>query len=183
MALNSNEIVILKSASVRLDESTIAILTYMYHAEKTNRALSFYKYVGRVISTDEFKREIREMNEDENRLKPWKFPHKSLQDFTVGYDYTFTNHKGAMWGMMRLEKLMDWDSFIKLIRDGVKVQKNGKVKQNDSSKYAVDEYITEDGVTFNIDSPESLLAIKGKCFEKDLPLKRTYNFSNLEKVF
>jgi hypothetical protein len=40
-----------------------------------------------------------------------------------------------------------------------------------------------DGVTFNIDSPESLLAIKGKCFEKDLPLKRTYNFSNLEKVF
>ena len=182
MALKSNEIVILKSASVKLNEDTVAILTYMYHAEKTNRAASFYKYVGRVVKLDDLKREILKMNEDSNKLNPWIWPCEELKDYVVGYDYEFTNGKGAMWYLMRYNKLMDWDSFIKLIRDGIKVTKNGKVTQNDSAKYAVDEYISESGETFNIDGPETLLKYVGQTFVKDLPLKRTYNFAALEKT-
>ncbi len=177
MALKHKEIAISKAVSVRLDDQTIAIIAHVYHtADKAAHPddRSWYKYVGRVVRVDELEAEIATKSSDAERLKTWKWACPAWSDdMFVGYDNSNQQSKEARWLQMRLKKALDWDSYVKLVRDGIRrIAKSNVEKQFPSGRYEVDGYIDEDGKLFSILDQQSLSAHLGKIFWKNCQLKR-----------
>lgn len=178
MACKTNEIAILKAASVKLDDETMMLLTYMYHTpEKEARKSgekSFYRYEGRVMKIADFKAEIAELKSDERSLQPWVWPTKSewwKPEYFLGYDAENNNAKAAKWYQLRINKMVDWPTFLKMAKEGIKMTAKGP-KTYPSARYDLDSYVTEDGESLNIDSPETMLKLVGKTFGKAMVLKR-----------
>ena len=82
MACKPNEVTILKAQSVKLDNDTVLVLTYMYHtadkeARKAGTDKSFYRYEGRIAKIADLKSEIHDLMQDAVALKPYVWPTKS----------------------------------------------------------------------------------------------------------
>lgn len=179
MACKKNEVAILKASAVRLDKDTMMLLTYMYHtAEKEARRngedKSFYRYEGRVVKIEDFKKEIEDLESDTNAMGTWTWPTKISdwnKDWYLAYYGDKTNKMAAKWYKLKLSKMILWDDFINLAKNGVKNTAKG-VKTYPSARYDLDEYETEDGVKFNIDSPATMIGLVGKFFSKKVIMKR-----------
>lgn len=179
MACKLNEVGILKAQAVKLDDDTMMLLTYMYHiAEKEARHngtdKSFYRYEGRVVKIEDFKKEIAHLKQDDNCMNTWIWPTPAQdwnKDWFLGYYFDNTNKMAAKWYQLRLNKMINWETFIKLAKDGVKMTAKGP-KSYPTAHYDLDGYVADDGTQFNIDSVQTMLNLVGKFFTKKIALKR-----------
>lgn len=178
MACKENQIAILKSQTVKLDDNTIMFLCYMFHTAdkeaKLNGQKSFYRYEGFVMKTEDFKNMLDEMKSDAHAMETWTWPTKDpwwKPEYYLAYYYDSTKLQGAKWYKNRFKKILTWDAFMDLAKNGVKHTAKGQ-RTSESAKYELDNYVTDDGQQFNIDSPETMLKLVGKCFGHPVVLKR-----------
>lgn len=177
MPLKPKEIAISKSCSVKLDDNTIAILAHVYHtADKKAypEDHSWYRYIGRVAKLKDLEAEIQDDKSIEHRLEPWTWK-SSLwpDDWFFGYDRGNDKAKAARWLAMKVKKAMDWDAYLKLVKDGIKhVASTGKESCSPTASYATAGYKAENSDRmFDITSKQDLADLEGKFFWKDCPLK------------
>ena len=177
MALKHKEIAISKAVSVKLDDSTVAIIAHIYHtADKSANPddKSWYKYAGKVIRIDDAEAEVALKSSPAERLKTWTWKCPAWpEDMFFGYDGSNLQDKEAKWLRMRLKKALDWDSYVRLVRDGIRrIARSNCEKEFPSGRYETDGYIDTDGKTFSIIDQDALKARLGKVFWKDCILKR-----------
>jgi len=177
MALKHKEIAISKAVSVKLDDETIAIIAHVYHtADKAAHPedKSWYKYAGRVVRIADLEAEIARKSSDAERLETWKWQCPAWpDDMFFGYDNANSRAKEARWLQMRLKKALDWDSYVKLVRDGIRrIAKSNVEKQFPSARYETDGYTTQDGAALSILDIAALKSCAGKQFWKNCILKR-----------
>ena len=179
MACKPNEIAILKSAVVKLDEDHLMFLGLMFHtadkeAKRNGTDSSFYRYEGTVFKTADFKQMLESWRSDAHAMEDWTWPTKDPWWKPTYYISYFGDHNkktGAKWFGNRFKKILDWDAFLELATKGTKMTAKGP-KTSDSAKYELSGYTTEDGQKLDIKSPTEMKAFLGKCFGKPLPLKR-----------
>lgn len=153
---NSTEISLMKGVSVKLDADTILTLGYFVHTEPKARDKSDYVYSGRIDKISDIEAEITEMNLDEHKLEKWTW--KGLPNYeAVVYDDFDTKSRGAKWLKTRLNKVVDWETFVKVI-DGWKASKN---TFNANAKYVSTDYIADDGTKIeNLKEAKDILLSK-----------------------
>jgi len=179
MACKQNEIVILKSAAVKLNDDNMMLLNFMYHtadkeAKKTGNDKSFYRYEGTVMKIADFKSKIDEYKSDAHAMETWTWPTKDpwwKKDYFIAYYGDKTKKIASKWYKHRLSKMMTWENFMKLAKDGIKMTAKGP-KSYDTARYELNDYVTEDGIKFDITSPDEMLKHAGKCFGHAVVLKR-----------
>lgn len=181
MACNPREIAINKACSVKLDDETIAIVAFVYHTadrKDPNAGQSWYKTAVRVAKVKDLEAEIADKLLDENRLKEWTVDCTAWpKDWHFAYDNGYDKCHEARWLSSKIKKAMEWDDFVKLAKDGIRILKGTKaVKQSSSAKYDTEGY-TDGTAGFkpvSIIDREALLKCCGKIIWKDAPLKRAF---------
>ena len=139
---------ILKSLSVKLNESKTFILTYMYYTDKMNKDNNQYRYEGMTVDNEELEGKIRKMESEPNL--PWHWGNGVPEEFVMLY-HNDTNREGARFLKSRLKKaIADFDEFLK------------KANENPVKRYPLTDYIASDGTKVDIKDKESLLALEGK---------------------
>jgi len=138
---------ILKSLSVKLNESKTFILTYMYYVDKMNKDNNQYRYEGIVVDNEEFEAKIRKMESEPNL--PWRWGYNIPNDFVMLY-HNDTNREGAAFLKGRLNKaLSDFDEFL------------AKANENPVKRYPLSGYETKDGTMIDINDKDVLLSLYG----------------------
>lgn len=138
---NPTEISLMKGLSVKLDNDMLFTLAYLVHTEKGARDKSEYLFLGRVDKTADLQAEADEMLKPENKLNQWTWKGLPKYDAVV-YDKDSTNARGGRWILSKIRKAVEWDEFLKIV-DGWNEKKQA---YNDNAKYAVENYVTEDGL-------------------------------------
>lgn len=173
MNSETKKVTILKTVSVDLGDDQVGIVTYVYHTDKQVKSNSFYTYFGWVDTRKNIEARIAEMTKDENALKNWTMDSEISKDWVLWYDRACTNTKGANWMKARLNKILDWDQYVELIKFGRKYTQNGICKESDSSKYDYTAHkVLGEDTTFDLDNIEAMKKLVGKFFHKPIPLKR-----------
>ena len=139
---------ILKSLSVKLNESKTFILTYMYYTDRYNKDNNQYRYEGLVVDNDELEGKIRKMESEPNL--PWHWGNNIPNDFVMLY-HNDTNREGAAFLKSRLKKaLTDFDEFL------------AKANENAVKRYPLTGYEVSDGTMIDIKDKDVLLSLYGK---------------------
>lgn len=178
MACKPNEVVILKAAAVQLNDDTMMLLNFMYHtADKEAKKAgdkSFYRYEGTVMKINDYKAKLDEYKSDAHAMETWTWPTKSewwKPDYYIAYYGDKTKKMASKWYKLRLNKMMTWENFMKLAKDGIKMTAKGP-KSYDTARYELNDYATDDGIKFDITSPDEMIKHCGKCFGHAVVLKR-----------
>ena len=139
---------ILKSLSVKLNEESTFILTYMYYADKMDKDNNQYRYEGLIVKNEDLEAKIRRMEESPNL--PWTWGNDISDDFLISY-HTDTNRAGSSFFKARLKKaLADWDEFLK------------KANENPVKRYPLKDYETQSGEKIEIKNKEDILKLLGQ---------------------
>lgn len=175
--LKQNEVAISKCVSVELDKETVAIIGLMYHTANRKENpddKSWYRYEGRIAKIADIRAEIEEMRKPENRMKDWKWPNREWPtEWFMGYDKSNDNMKGSKFLAMKLKKMLDWETYVRQVRDGVRVLANGCEKAYTGAKYETDDFVSDSGLSgINILDKGQLLSLCGQCVSKKLKMKR-----------
>lgn len=179
MACKPNEMIILKSQAVKLADDAMMVLSLMYHtadkeAKKSGTDKSFYRYEGRVMKISAFKAMIDEYKSDAHAMEPWTWPTKDTwwkPEYKFEYFGNTNKGTGAKWYKNRLNKMVSWDDFMKLAKEGIRKTAKG-FKQTESAKYELNDYVADDGQKFSIDTAENMLKLMDKSFGHPIILKR-----------
>lgn len=182
MACKPNEVSILKTQSVKLDNDTTMILTYMFHtadkeARKAGTDKSFYRYEGRIVKNEDLKAEIHALMQDDVALQQYVWPTKSKSwnsAWWLGYyGSKTTNKEAAQWLRRQMNKAIAWTDFLELAKNGVKRTAKG-IKTYPAARYDLTGYELDDGAAFSLDTaePQSLVSQAGKTFSKPVIMKR-----------
>ena len=110
---------ILKSISVKLDDTYLMILSYMYHSNKQLKE-SEYRFEIVIDTIDNFKSKISYYNS--NVIDEWIWFNSNLK---VSYGNLSTNRVAGRLLNNRLKKALQWDDFQKEI--SVEWRNNGWV--------------------------------------------------------
>ena len=175
--LKLNEVAISKCVSVKLDDETVAIIGLMYHTGNRRDNpddKSWYRYEGRIAKIRDIEAEIEDMRRPDNRLNDWKWPDREWpEEWFMGYDKSNDNFRGAKFLRMKLKKMLDWDSYVKQVRDGIRRLANGSEKEYIGAKYECDGYVSDNGVSdISILDRQQLIDLCGSCISKKLLLKK-----------
>ena len=139
---------ILKSLSVKLDEESTFILTYMYYTDKMDKDKNQYRYEGLVVKNEDLEAKIRKMEAAPNL--PWTWGYGIPDDFLISY-HTDTNRAGSSLFKARLKKAMaNWDEFLK------------KANENPVKRYPLKDYEAQSGEKVEIKNKEDILKFLGQ---------------------
>lgn len=171
--MKSDEMQILKCVSMKLDDDTVAIVTYQYHTEKNpetgknDRSKSRYRWLTRVCKIADAKAAIQHMLQDDVRLTPWKWPDDPSWDGKIFTDDS-TMKRGADWLAMKLKKMLPFDDAQKQLNGW---QKN-KNDYNKGAAYVLDGYTATNGDTgISLKDKDTLLKYVGQNLWIDTFLK------------
>ena len=175
--MDINEIAILKSCAVKLDDDLVAISAYVFHTadRKANpEDKSWYKYICYVDKISKIEADIESRKSPEHRLETWMWKSPAWADsYHLAYDYGSNNAKAARWFTSKLKKTLTWDKYVRIVKDGVKtLSTKGQEKFYTGAAYDIDGYCDSDGNLYNITDKASLMKLEGKMIWKDCPLKR-----------
>lgn len=160
-----DEITVVKSVMINLDEDTAMLVTYQYHTEtneysKVDRSKSRYRYMARVFKIEDLVTKIKQMREDANRLSKFKWPNDPWPWYIcAGYP---ENWKVADWLACKLKKIKSWEDGLKVL-DGYKTGTKTRVAGfNDKAKYDIEGYVDENGNTVSLIDRDALLKLVGQ---------------------
>lgn len=165
MAMLKDEITVVKSLMLSLDNDTAMLVTYQYHTEtnefsKVDRSKSKYRYMARVFKVEDLIKKIKWMREDANRLSKFKWPDDPWPWYIcAGYP---ENWKVADWLACKLKKIKTWDEGQKMLlgyKTGTKTRMAGF---NEKAKYDLEEYLDNDGNKVSLTDKAALLKLVGK---------------------
>lgn len=156
-----NEIEMLKSVPMYIDDKHIMIVSEQYHAEKTpdgrrNKDKSMYRWFAKIKTVEAWNAYIKDLFSDEKRLEKHIIPND-----TCGYDLcvnkSTTNGAIADWLTTKIKKVLSWE-------DGQKKLKGWKNKTSCHDEcydpniaYDTDGYIAENGDTVDLTNKDVLL--------------------------
>ena len=176
--MKKDEITILKSMMVKLDDSNALLVALQYHSElhedglkagKTDRSKTRYRWIARTANIEELKKKIMEMSDDSNALAKCKWPGD-----TSGW-YTATgagcaNIEIASWLSMKLKKIKSWEDGMKALDGWEGKTKTHEARQNLKAKYETEgfEDTTAPGTTISLKDKVTLLKNIGHTFIKNV---------------
>lgn len=165
MAMLKDEITVVKSVMLSLDQDTAMLVTYQYHTEtneynKVDRSKSKYRYMARVFKVDDLVTKIKQMREDANRMSKFKWPDDPWPWYIcAGYP---ENWKVADWLACKLKKIKTWEDGQKVLagyKSGTKTRIAGF---NDKAKYDLEGYLDNKGNTVSLTDKDALLKLIGQ---------------------
>ena len=138
---------LLKSISVKLNESTTFILVYMYYTDRYDKNNNQYRYEGLVVNNAEYEGLIRKY--EDNPIGPWHWKHSISDDYFVMYHKNDTLRAASAFMKNRLSKaLTNWDEFTQ------------KLNENAVKRYPTTGYIIEGtNEEISITDKEKLLSL------------------------
>lgn len=157
--MNSTEVSLMKGVCCKLNDDTCLTLCFLAHTEKGARDKSEYFYYGRIDKIEDLRAEAEHMLDGDNRVKHWTLPNLTKYDAVV-YDEDSLNSRGGNWYKCKLDKMVNFDMFIKIL-DGWKATKK---TFNSNAKYASTDYIVSDGSVISDlkTSKDQLIGLVGK---------------------
>jgi hypothetical protein len=190
MAMKVDEMEILRAISAKLDDDTIFIMTYQYHAEKdpsdpegkrTLKSASRYRMIGRVEKIKDLEERMINLRSMENRLNPWMWPDDPTWDKNILYSKDASNMGRSNWIRLKINKAISWDNALNLMKGFKKdTDKSSEtfgqyVVRNPSSTYELKGYTCSNRDVIDIDDKDALLAHVGQNIYKELRLKTVDN--------
>jgi hypothetical protein len=178
MAAKLNEAPILKATSVDLGDGDVGILLYVHHTplkENKGKDPSWYRYEGVVMKKDQLQKLVQDSMADAVRLQPWRWLSKDpfWKDLYMSYDGGTDNGKFAAWLNCRIKKILPWDQYIDLVKNGNKRKSNGQIVHSDSAGYDWQEaYVRDDGQKVDVTDQAQLKASLGHTFCHACVMKR-----------
>jgi hypothetical protein len=161
MAMLKDESQLLKSVMIKVDDSTILLVTEQYHTEKNDfgkvdRSKSKYRWLARVFNVDELKQYIFDLYDDSKRLERYRWP-KDPDPWYICNDNDSTNGTIANWLSLKLKKAMTWENGIKKL-DGWETKTVCRdAGYNLSAAYDTEDYIDENGQLVSLKDKDALL--------------------------
>jgi len=170
--IKSDEMCLLKAASIKLADDIGLIYTLQYHTEKGDRSKSKYRWLGRVVKISELKNEVIEFKKPENRMNPWMWWNDPTwtgkilsKDSTLG--------AAADFFRMKLKKMQSWEDGLKTL-NGYNKKKSLEEKvevYEDVKMYDTEDVNVEGGGTVSLKDREALLKLVNKNLYKDVVKK------------
>lgn len=160
-----DEITVVKSVMIKLDDTSAVLVTYQYHTEqnefsKVDRSKSKYRWMARVFKVDDLIKKISWMREDANRLSKFKWPDDPWPWYVCsGYP---EHWKIADWLSTKLKKIKTWEDGQKILAGWENKTKTRPEGYNKNAKYEVDGYLDNDGKPVSLTDKQALLASIGK---------------------
>lgn len=169
MAMNPDQMALIKACSIKTAPDTVVIIAEMYHTEKNpttnkvDRSKSEYRYEGRAVSVADLQTEIKDME-----AKPtdfWKWP--NLPDWKMLYCKSDLNSRGAKWLDDKLKKAVSLENGLKILDGAKRNIHTGEYDPKPSCKYDLTGY-TMNGQSFSL-TADALKALKpGDTFSKQI---------------
>ena len=166
MAMLKDEIAILKSVMMKLDDTTAMVVVRQYHTEpneygKVDRSKSKYRWIARIFKIEDLAKAIQALREDSNRLNKFRWPDDPWPWYTsAGYP---ENWKIAEWLMTKLKKLKSWEDGQKALAGWENATRSRKVAgYNNNAKYEVDGYLDSTGKQVSLADKNALLGYIGQ---------------------
>jgi len=170
MAMLKDEIQLLKSIMIRLDQNHVLLVTDWYHTEKndmgkTDRSKSKYRWLARVFTDDELKKMISTMYDDANRMNRCRWPNDPDPWYLcVGNDST--NGVVANWLAIKYKKVKTWEDGLKLLHGWETKTKNRDAGYNLAASYDIVDYLDESGNKVSLEDKDTLLKLVGQNLYK-----------------
>lgn len=169
MAMLNDEIEILKSLMIQLNDETAVLVTKQYHVEcndhsKIDRSKSMYRWMARVFKIEDLKSKIKWMMDDANRNVKFKWPNDKWPWY-VKAKYP-ENYYVAEWLACKLKKMKSWDDGQKFLAGYQTKTKKRAAQFNKNAAYAIDGYLDEAGNTISLSDKNALLACVGQNLMK-----------------
>ena len=165
-----DEWTLLKSVSIKLDDTTVMIVTYQYHTEpnslgKVDRSKTRYRHLARVFKIADGHNLANSLFDDNQRLNRYKIP----EDPT---DYYFcigngNNTEIAKWILRKIKKAKPWDEGIKLLNGWKNATEKQEAGYNDNAKYATEGYLDSEGNVHSILDKEDMFKMIGRTLVVD----------------
>ena len=175
--MHNDEITLLKSQAIDLGDNLALLITYQYHIEKTDQgkndsSKSIYRYIARVDSLDNFKKNVMDMMSDENRLKQsFYWPDDPLPYKLVANKGT-DNYSVGKWLGTKIKKLRTWEIGQKILQGWKNKTVSHPEEYDKKAAYEVDGYVDAEGNTYSLTDLESLKKLVGKNIWKNIPNAR-----------
>ena len=169
MAMLKDEVTVVKSVMLKLDDSTAMLVTYQYHTEKNeynkvDRSKSKYRWFARVFKIEDLVKKINWMREDANRLSKFKWPDDTWPWYvSAGYP---EHWKIADWLMTKYKKMKSWEDGQKVLAGWETGTKHRKEGFNENAKYEVDDYTDSAGNKVSLTDKAAMLAHVGQNLMK-----------------
>ena len=164
MSMLNDEITILKSVAISLDQDTAVLVTFQYHTEtnessKVDRSKSRYRYMARVFKVVDLAKKIQEMRDDANRLSKFRWPDDPWPWYIcAGYP---ENWRVADWLAVKLKKIKTWEDGQKILNGYKTGTKTKMAGYNEKAKYDIDGYLDADGSQVSLADRDALLKLVG----------------------
>ena len=164
MSMLNDEITILKSLAISLDQDTAVLVTFQYHTEtnessKVDRSKSRYRYMARVFKVSDLVNKIQEMRDDANRLSKFKWPDDPWPWYIcAGYP---ENWRVADWFATKLKKIKTWEEGQKILNGYKTGTKTKMAGYNEKAKYEIDGYLDSNGSQVSLADRDALLKLVG----------------------
>ena len=160
-----DEVSILKSLMIRLDDNTAFVVTYQYHTErneygKVDRSKSKYRWFARVFKIDNLINKIKWLCEDANRLNKFKWPNDPWPWYTCA-KYP-ENYSIASWLSTKYKKIYSWEDGQKILNGWETKTANREGGYNTSAKYEIDDYLDESGNIVSLSDKNALMKRVGQ---------------------
>ena len=161
-----DEMEMLKSTSMKVDDSHIMVVAMQYHSEKTdqgkrNTKKSMYRYFAKVLSIEDWQKKLDYMFSDEHRLEKFK-----IQNDPSGYylvvNKDCTNYNVANWLEGKIRKVKSWEDGQKILKGFKNKTASHEAQYVEKAKYLVDKYQTENGDVLDITDVDALLKHVGQ---------------------
>lgn len=158
--MKDNEMVILKSCSMKLDAETAFIAAFLYHSTKGDRSKSEYVYKCRVEKIAKLQAEADAMKADGKKLGEWTWP--GWTGKVISYSGDATAGKGGKWLSDRIKKLVEFDAGQKLLAG----YKPSKDVTDPAIAYDLAGLVDEAGNVVDASSKDALLKCIGQTLTK-----------------
>lgn len=175
--MHNDEITLLKSHMIDLGDGLAVLVAYQYHVEKTEHltkdsSKSIYRYIARVDSLENFKKDAATMLSNERRLEqsfywpddpmPYKFvANKGTDNYSIG-----------TWLNTKIKKLRSWDLGQKILKGWKNETKSHPEEYDPKAAYEIDGYVDAEGNTYSLTDLEALKKLVGKNIWKNIQTAR-----------
>ena len=153
---------------MKVDDSTVLLVTLQYHTEKSEdnhriKDRSFYRWFAKAMSVEDWQKRIDYLLDDANRLEKYKIPNDTSGMFLScknnASEYPdVSNYAFGSWIERRFKKPLSWEDGQKQMQGFKKKTDKRPEGINANAVYETTGYVAENGDTVDLTSKESVLS-------------------------